>query len=128
MKVSFKDFKDIDGNEVDSELDFPDHWNIFIMQFMDSLVKFKDDTHLFGYVILLGEPHPEYKDAVQTAAYARVSPNLPDSDGFKRLLVNRVSQVWKEHMKQTETTAYCATTDKEKGETTLDDLTSTGKI
>jgi hypothetical protein len=127
MKVTLTDFKNVDGDEAHCELAFPDHWNIFIMQFIDTLEKFEENTHLFGYAILLGEPHPEIKEAMETGVYVRVSPNLPDAGGFKRMLMHKVAEVWKEHMKQTERSAYCAATDKEKGEITLDDLTAKGK-
>jgi hypothetical protein len=130
MKVTLEDFEDPEGGTARSEIEFPEHWDIFIMQFLDSLVKFDDDTHLFGYVILLGEQHPKIESAVETAVYGRVSPNLPDPDGFKRMLVSKVSQVWKDHMGEStrETGAYCSMTDKERGETTLADLTVTGEF
>ena len=132
MKLTLTDFKDVDGDESRCDLEFPEHWNIFVFQFMDSLLKIgkeNEDTHLFGYTILLGEPHPEDKSSVETGVYVRVSPNLPDSDGFKRMLMHKVSQVWKEHMMQVNrgVEARCTATDKEKGETTLDDLTVSEK-
>ncbi len=127
MKLTLTDFKDVDGDESRCDLEFPEHWNIFVFQFMDSLLKIgkeNEDTHLFGYTILLGIPHPEDKSSVETGVYVRVSPNLPDSDGFKRMLMQKVAQVWKEHMMQVNrgVEARCTATDKEKGETTLDDL------
>jgi hypothetical protein len=132
MKVTLTDFKDVDGDEARSELEFPEHWNIFVFQLMDSLLKIgknNAETHLFGYTILLGEPHPKDESAVETGVYVRVSPNLPDSDGFKRMLMQKVSQVWKEHMMRVNrgVEARCTATDKEKGETTLDDLTVSEK-
>ena len=132
MKLTLTDFKDVDGDEARSELEFPEHWNIFVFQFMDSLLKIgkeKSETHLFGYTILLGEPHPKDENAVETGVYVRVSPNLPDSDGFKRMLMHKIAQVWKEHMTQSTSgvKAHCTMTDKEKGDITLDDLTVRGK-
>ena len=130
MKVTLTDFKDAEGDAGKSEVDLPKHWDVFIMQFLDSLIKFKDDTHLFGYVILLGEQHPKIESAVETAVYGRVSPNLPDPDGFKRMLISKVSQIWKDHMRQStqDSGAYCSMTDRELGEITLKDLVVTGEF
>ena len=106
-------------NIVESE--YPPNRKELLGNILSMIGKFDDDDVTYGFIFLKGEPHES--GALASIVEAKVSPRLPQSEDFKKMIVKKVGFIWKEHMRWASMenhSVYIPTAELQKEETILD--------
>ena len=96
------EYTDDVGTRKELGFEFPANRRNVLGNLLGTIEKFHKDDVTYGFIFLKGEPHPEVDFASQPTVYVKVSPDLPKAEEFKKMLVRKVTSIWKEHMEYAE--------------------------
>ena len=91
------EYPDFDGSAKMVESEYPSNRKELLGNILSMIGKFDDNDVTYGFVFLKGEPHES--GAFVSTVDVKVSPRLPKADDFKKMLVDKVGHIWKEHMR-----------------------------
>ena len=128
VEISIK-YTDDAGARKSVEFQFPSKRRNVLGNLLGTIERFDPKDVTYGFIFLKGEPHPEVEFASQPTVYVKVSPDLPKAEDFKKMLVRKVTSIWKDHMEYAESDrniAYVPNADMK--EESLSDFIAKGRF
>jgi hypothetical protein len=125
IKITIE-YPDIGGDVQTVESEYPANRKELLGNLLSMIGKFDSQDVTYGFIFLKGEPHES--GAFISTVEVKVSPRLPKADDFKKMLVDKIGFIWKEHMRWSAADKNVAYTPYAGKEDSMLDYTCKGKF